>query len=313
MVPGMTTASVAVIIPAYKAAATIDGTLASVAAQSLAPAEVVVADDGSPDETVEVARRWSALLPLQVVRLERNAGPAAARRAAIARTSAPSIALLDADDIWLPDHVESLMRVQESRGGIACADMYRWYPGEDIRSTHLERHPIAPPEQQMLAVLRDNFVSIAAAFPRDAYERVGGFRDGFSGAEDWDLWIRLIRAGLRVHGTQAASVLYRISAGGLTQRAEIFDTYARVLEFATREAGDDEERAVASAGMRRWRTRSRLAAAYREARAGHRAGARRAAAECLSGPRRMAAEAALIAVAPRLTARLGDAVRHRRR
>ena len=59
----------------------------------------------------------------------------------------------------------------------------------------------------MLDILRHNFVSIGALFPRVAYDEAGGFRDGVSGAEDWDLWIRMIRAGLpgaRRHGADPA-------------------------------------------------------------------------------------------------------------
>jgi len=191
---------IAVVIPAYNSGRTLGATLASVAGQTVLPAAVVVGDDHSDDETPALARRWQDLLPVVVVTLERNAGPAAARRAAIARTDAPLLALLDADDVWLPDHLESLAALHARFGGIVCADALRWHPGEGIRDeTQRDHFPIPPPERQMLDILRHNFVSIGALFPRVAYDEVGGFRDGVSGAEDWDLWIRMIRKGLRVH------------------------------------------------------------------------------------------------------------------
>ena len=81
--------------------------------------------------------------------------PAAARRAAIARTDTPLLALLDADDVWLPDRLESLAGLHARFGGIVCADALRWHPGEGIRDeTQRDHFPIPPPDQQMLDILR---------------------------------------------------------------------------------------------------------------------------------------------------------------
>jgi len=277
------------------------------------PAAVVVGDDHSDDQTPALARRWQDLLPVVVVTLERNSGPAAARRAAIARTEAPLLALLDADDVWLPDHLESLAALHARFGGIVCADALRWHPGEGIRDeTQRDHFPIPPPEQQMLDILRHNFVSIGALFPRVAYDEVGGFRDGVSGAEDWDLWIRMIRRGLRVHGATAPTLLYRVESSGLSHRTDIFDTYARVLQRAVEEAGDNQQRAAARESLQWMRSRRSLAAAYAHARAHRPWKARGAALASLLGSPRIALEAAGILASPSMAVRMGDAVRHRR-
>ncbi len=305
--------SIAVVIPAYNSAHTLDAALASIAAQTHAASAVVVGDDHSGDDTPELARRWQGLLPLEVVRLERNSGPAAARRAAIAAIDAPLIALLDADDVWLPDHLESAARLHERCGGIVCADVMRWRPGRGVHAaTHRDHFPIPPADRQVLGILRHNFVSIGALFPRRAYDEAGGFRDGVSGAEDWDLWIRMIRNGLRVHGIPAPTVLYRVDSAGLSHRAVIFDTYVRVLERAVAEAGDDAQRAAALAGLSWMKGRRALAIAYAAARDGGGWRARMAAARCLTGPPRMALEATLLLASPSLAVRLGDAARRRR-
>lgn len=305
--------AIGVVIPAYNSARTLAAALASVAAQTLPPAAVVVGDDHSADETPALAQRWQALLPVEVVRLERNSGPAAARRAAIARIDAPLIALLDGDDVWLPDHLESLAALHARTGGIVCADALRWHPGEGVRgSTQRDHFPIPAPEHQHLEILRHNFVSIGVLFPRAAYDDAGGFRDGVSGAEDWDLWIRMIRAGLRVHGVTAPTLLYRVESSGLSHRTDIFDTYTRVLERAVKEAGDDQERAVARDALNWMRRRRALASAYAHARADRPWKARGAALACLPGSPRFALEAALILASPSLAVRIGDATRRRR-
>jgi hypothetical protein len=304
---------IAVVIPAYNSAGTLNAALASVAAQTHQPRAVVVGDDHSDDETPELARRWQSLLPLEVVRLERNSGPAAARRAAMAGIDAPLIALLDADDVWLPDHLESAARLHARVGGIVCADALRWRPGKGVHATtHRDHFPIPPADRQVLDILRHNFVSIGALFPRPAYDAAGGFRDGVSGAEDWDLWIRMIRNGLRVYGVDAPTLLYRVDPAGLSHRTDIFDTYVQVLERAVDEARDDAQRAAALAGLSWMRGRRALAIAYTAARNERSWKARIAAARCLAGPPRMALEASLLLASPSLAVRLGDAARRRR-
>src|SRR2546423_15298997 len=99
-------AGIAVIIPAFNAAGYLDQALASIAAQTEPPAEVVVADDGSTDDTVERARRWESRLPIKIVQLPGNAGPGPARHAATSAAEAPLLAIIDADDLLLPDPPE---------------------------------------------------------------------------------------------------------------------------------------------------------------------------------------------------------------
>ncbi|MEA1922992.1 MAG: glycosyltransferase family 2 protein [Pseudomonadota bacterium] len=101
-------APVSVIIPCYRAAATIARALASVAAQSQSPHEVIVVDDASDDDTCKILKGlvkeytegW-----LKVFFLEKNRGPAAARNYGWERASQPWVAFLDADDTW---HVDKL-------------------------------------------------------------------------------------------------------------------------------------------------------------------------------------------------------------
>lgn len=307
-------APVTVVIPAFNAALTLDAALASVVGQSVLPERVIVADDHSADGSHEVAGNWRPFLPLDVVRLEHNSGPAAARRAAIDRSESTLIALLDADDIWLPDHLASLMHAQQDHDGIVCADALRWYPNQTVRgTTHRARHPIPPPHRQLLEIVRKNFVSIGSMFPRSAYERVGGFRDGFSGAEDWDLWIRMIRKGLTVRGSDGPTLLYRVANTGLSHSIGIFDVYVRVLEAAKQEARNESERGEAIKGLRWMRARREVAIAHREARDGHPGAARAAAARSLSGPIRFAIEGGLLLASPALGVRIGDAIRNWRR
>jgi len=307
----MTQAPVVVVIPAYRAEVYIDAALRSVAEQRLGPAEVIVVDDGSPDRTATIAAAWADRLPLTVI-TQPNGGPAAARRRAIAESSSPLIALLDADDEWLPDHLATMIRTYEEVGGIVTADAIPFR--ERTASTPVTRRqqkPVPPADQQLEAVLRDNFVFIGSLFDREDHDRAGGFRDGFTGAEDWDLWIRLIRDGVVVHGAPGPTVRYRIASGSLTRRSEVYDRYIGVLEAAKAERASDRELRVIDERLRWMRHRRALARALEAARTRDRATARRSAREAFGGSPRISVEATALLVAPFTTAALSDRVRRR--
>lgn len=306
------TDAIAVVIPAYRATATIDATLASVAAQTLPPAEVIVVDDESGDRTAEIAGRWHGRLPITVIEHDRNRGPAAARRTAIDRSTAPFLAFLDADDLWFPDHLEQLAQVVHAAGGAATADAYRWREGSRIlRKTHRDLVPVPGPAAQRRASLRANFVFIGSMCARSDYDAAGGFRDGFSGAEDWDLWIRMIRRGVVFRQTASPTCVYRLADEGLTAGPAIFDRYVAVLQSARSEAEDDSERAVIDRTLVRLRARRALLASYDSARSGDVGGARSLARTATGGGPMLRAEALALRMSPRAASALGDAARHR--
>src|SRR4051812_4003511 len=93
------------IIPAHNSQATLGRALASVRAQTLPVSQLVVVDDASTDATSEVAKNFEGM-NVEVVRLERNVGAAAARNRGIAAANTELIAFLDADDEWLPTKLE---------------------------------------------------------------------------------------------------------------------------------------------------------------------------------------------------------------
>ena len=94
---------ISVIMPAYKAAATIAAALRSIRDQTVRVHEVIVVDDGSPDDTAElVARDFSEVRLLR----QPNAGPAVARNNGAQAATGDWLAFLDADDVWLADKLE---------------------------------------------------------------------------------------------------------------------------------------------------------------------------------------------------------------
>lgn len=294
-------APVAVVIAAYQASGTIDQALASVAAQSVTPAEVVVSDDGSTDDTAERARRWAGLLPLRVLAAADNAGPSLARHRAIAEGGPPLVALLDADDVWLPDHLETLLALHQRRGGIALARFARWVPGAGLGWHPADVADLPAPGAQLHAFYRGNFAWIATLFERELYGRAGGFRPELRIGEEWDLYIRMARLGAVVHRADHLTALYRVRPGSLMWDDAGIEDRLRVLELARAECTSDGERRAVEAGLRRFRAEGSLLEAYRLAAGGQPWAARRSAVGAGRGTVRVAVRGAAMVVAPQRT------------
>jgi len=296
-----------VITPAFQAEATLDAALASVAVQTVQPDEVVIADDGSTDGTREVARAWESRLPLRVIDTGANLGPSGARAAAIAASTSDLLALLDADDVFLADHLELMLGAYGSTNdGLASADTLRWIPGRAISDSALSAMaPVPPQPRQLEWLLVANHLSVASLFSRVRYEAVGGFRPEFRGTEDWDLWIRLVRSGAVVVRPPRPTLLYRLSEGNVSSEDRLVDAKLRVLDAAAREGSAAEQRAIAI-GRRHLNAAASLNEAY--AKAGG-PGARVAGLRALRGIRPVALRGAAMAIAPRYVARRRAEVR----
>lgn len=297
--------TVTVVIPALNARHTITSALASVAAQTRPPDEVIVVDDGSSDGTGEVARTWQDRLPLTVLRHPEKKGPAAARRLAIERSSTSSIALLDADDAWLPDHLDTMTGAQSSARSLVSARTIRWIPGEGLAIGADIALP--PPARQLAELLVRNYV-FSPLFSREMYDRAGPFRD-FHGTEDWDLWIRMVRCGASVIRTSHPTVLYRLSTTSLSADDRILPAELAVATTAMAEATSDGERRAAARSFRRLQARQHLVSSYTAARQGDRWKARRHALGALSGAAPVAARGLFLLASPATGVRLRDSRR----
>lgn len=111
--------TISVIVPTYNRAALLPATLERILAQSTAPAQVVVIDDGSTDETAALmADRYAAV---DYVRID-NAGASIARFEGVCRATQPWVAFCDSDDLWEPDHLRT---VDEARRRVP--DVEAWF------------------------------------------------------------------------------------------------------------------------------------------------------------------------------------------
>jgi glycosyltransferase involved in cell wall biosynthesis len=199
----MSAPAFSVVIPAYNSAATIEITVASVLAQKRADLELIVVDDGSTDDTRDRIAAVAERDPRVSLFAQANQGTAAARNAGIARANGPLISFIDHDDLWLPGYLAGmaapLERVPDA--GFAYTDAYLLDDRRRAirRRTSFEHYPGVPPPpsapDQLLMLIETNFVMSSTMVPAAVLAEVGGFAAEIRGADDWDLWLRIVASG----------------------------------------------------------------------------------------------------------------------
>ena len=204
---------ISVVMSLYNSELYLDAALGSLAGQTRPADEVVLVDDGSTDRSLEVAKKWDSFLPLNVLSLDRNQGPGAARNAGIDAARFEAIAVFDSDDIALPQHLEHCESLYRSNKTLVSAKALVWNPSGGVRP--YPRH--VPSSNQLDALAQRNFVFIASMFSRDAALAVGGFGEKVGG-EDWQLWLHLVASGATIVEGAFPTVLYRRHENSISQK-----------------------------------------------------------------------------------------------
>lgn len=300
---------IAVVIPARDAAETVGAALASVHAQTVRPRLVVAIDDGSVDSTRAVLREWAGVLPMQYLTAG-GQGPGPARDLGVAAAIEDGcgwIALLDADDMLLPNHLGVLWQCRPrstSGRGLVIGDGYLWDPSGQSSMPRYRSLSRLPPIHRLHRELHvRNCVFIGSMFSAGAYREAGGFRDMRAG-EDWDLWRRMLGAGCDVAVSPRATYLYRVRPDATMWTTAGLGGGLVAARYAVEEAPTHKLRQIASRTVRRARAELCLAEAYDAAACGRYGQARTIAVRALAGRRSVAIRSLMMVAAPRWTLRL---------
>lgn len=194
---------ISVLLPVRDAAAHLPACLSSLARQSLVDHEVVAVDDGSRDGSGGMLDRAAARDDRLVVLHTPPRGLVAALNAGLGRCRAPVVARMDADDLSHPRRLELELALLDRRPEVGVAScLARHFPrhrvGEGFRVYERWLNSLVEPDE----IRRERFVESPLAHPsaavrRDLLERFGGWRDP-DWPEDYDLWLRLLEAGVAI-------------------------------------------------------------------------------------------------------------------
>ena len=192
---------ISIVIPLFNGRDFIQEALESVLAQTLVPDEIIVVDDGSTDDGLEIVRRMARSHPIKIL-TKQNGGQSSARNAGIAYARGDLIALLDQDDMWYPHHLATLIEpFTEARSrelGWTYGNLDRVdRNGSMLIRSFLTTLTSAHPKRSLSQCLeQDMFILPSASLiSRKAIQAVGGFDESLSGYEDDDLFLRLFKAG----------------------------------------------------------------------------------------------------------------------
>ena len=238
---------VSVIIPVYKVEKYIAATVQSVLAQTYKNFELLIIDDGSPDKSIEICQQFIDSR-IKIIRQE-NRGVAAARNTGIRHAQGDYIALLDADDLWLPDKLEKHVEHLENNSNVGVSfsrsafideedkplGIYQMSKLKDI--TPLDLLCRTPIGNGSVAVIRKE-VFQAIAFEDNLYGTTEEFYFDddrqLHPSEDVECWLRIaLKSDLEIEGIPEALTLYRVNPGGFS--AQLFkklSSWEKMLEKA---------------------------------------------------------------------------------
>jgi glycosyltransferase involved in cell wall biosynthesis len=223
---------VTVVVPAFNVSATLAETMEALLAQTFTDFEILVVNDGSSDETVQVANEYLCDKRVRLVN-QRNRGLAGARNTGIAQALGELIGFCDADDIWEPSklaahvsHLNAEPGVGISFSGSALIDNNSRSMGRsqsprlrEISAHHVfKRNPIG---NGSAPVIRMAVFEAIAYRPEFENERDWYFDETFRQSEDIECWTRIaLTTSWLFEGITGDLTKYRINSGGLSANTE---------------------------------------------------------------------------------------------
>lgn len=211
---------VSVIIPAYNAAPLLGPTLETTLASTFRDFEIVVVNDGSRDDTAEVAAGYG---PQVRVISQANAGMSASRNRGVAESDSEFIALLDSDDIWHPEKLRLQLAALDAQPdhGFCFTEFTSWH-GEDCsawlaqgRDGRIEPSLSGWIYHKML--LTNWALPSSALFRRSLWDALGPFLCADHQTDDWEYFVRASRESRFVKLAESM-VLYRQHPASLSRK-----------------------------------------------------------------------------------------------
>lgn len=218
---------VSVIIPSYNSAKTIAETIDSVRQQTINDWELIVVNDGSTDNTLEIVKAIDE--PRLKIISSANGGVARARNLGIGEATGKYLAFLDADDLWVPDKLERQLQALEQTPRAIAA--YSWTCFMDEQPDGYAYHPSSSYRycgDVYPRLLQGDFIHSGSNIlvRREALSQAGGFDPDCNGCEDWDMWLRLAAIGHFAVVPQH-QIIYRRAVGSAT--SNVAKMYQRAL------------------------------------------------------------------------------------
>jgi len=207
---------ISVVIPAYNCQNYIVSALDSIFEQSYTNIEVIIVNDGSTDNTLQVLNNYRN--PVTIINQD-NSGSAVARSLGMKKSSGKYIAFLDADDLWLADKLKEQVEFLENHKdyGLVFSNWVTWKPNDkgEFVSTEISLNKsdiiVKKPYSGWIYsdLLMDCIVWTSCVLMRHSiYEQVGNFNTNLRRGQDYDYWLRVSKI-TQIHKLDRIYAVYR--------------------------------------------------------------------------------------------------------
>jgi glycosyltransferase involved in cell wall biosynthesis len=232
----VTDPSVSICVPAFRAKAYIGTTLESVRSQVFTDWELIVTEDGSDDGTETVVRAFETTVSQHVhwERNERNRGLPATRNSGISAARGKYIALLDADDYWAAEHIDTLRRTIVATGADIVHSGSVLFDSKSGKTLEVRAPTSDTVRVFPLSLYNGDYIiqPSSVMITKELLKRVGGFNESFRYVEDREMWLRCARAGAKFSFSAKNTCYYRKHIAALsTHAAEMAIAGARVFQI----------------------------------------------------------------------------------
>lgn len=202
-----------IVMPLFNKEIYVSRTIEGVLAQSCGDWRLFVVDDGSTDGSVHAVEAFDDPR-IRLIR-QSNSGPGAARNAGIMAGEADWIAFLDADDLWMQDHLDVLGDLRQCfPSAFLVGTAYRTWTGREVPALRPVGYARLIRYFHEASRGRAPFFTSSVAFSREAVDAVG-LLEHVTVGDEMDLWARLALYG-PVAASTKQTVLYRVGTGGIT-------------------------------------------------------------------------------------------------
>ncbi|WP_396186003.1 glycosyltransferase family 2 protein [Flavobacterium sp.] len=203
------TPKVSIIVPCYNQAQYLDESLQSLLDQTYTDWECFIVNDGSPDNTEEVARKWEAKDPRFIYLYKENGGVSSARNLGIQNVKTAFILTLDADDKFEATFLEKAMKVMVNDPEIGIVSSWGRFFNNDKQ---LQVYKSIG--KTTIDFLFHNAANGSLLFRKECWEKVNGYDENpENGYEDWEFYLRVCALGWKVQIIEEVLFFYRLNIG----------------------------------------------------------------------------------------------------
>jgi glycosyltransferase involved in cell wall biosynthesis len=180
--------AVSVVVPCYNQAQFLTDALNSVLSQTYTNWECIIINDGSPDNTEEVALKYCSKDERFKYIYKENEDVSSARNVGIKEATGKYILPLDADDIISSNYIEEAVKVLENDDSVKLVYCKADFFGSKTGPWILDDYSLE-------VLLKHNMIFISTLFRKSDWFNAGGFDTNINGAEDWEFWISMLKNG----------------------------------------------------------------------------------------------------------------------